>query len=94
MCMAIILKWSEMLHAEMNVPLLDLQKKTEEMLIEFGEERSKLLYLFIEPGEYKSLPEGRTDNTHLSAYGAFKVCDLVVEEIRNTLPEIADFLKN
>lgn len=80
--------------AEMKVYLLDLHKKTEEMLIEFGEERSKLLYLFIEPGEYKSLPEGRTDNTHLSAYGAFLVCDLTVEEIRNAIPEIADFLKN
>ncbi len=79
--------------SEMNVLLLDLHKKTEEMLIEFGEERSKLLYLHIEPREYKSLPEGRIDNTHLSAYGAFKVCDLVAEEIRNSIPELAAFLK-
>ena len=82
------------LAAELNVPLLDLHKRTEEMLIKFGEERSKLLFLFIEPMEYKSLPEGKTDNTHLSAYGAFKVCDLAAEEIRNSIPELSIFLKD
>jgi len=82
------------LASELNVPLLDLHKRTEQMLIEFGEERSKLLFLFIEPMEYKSLPEGRIDNTHLSAYGAFKVCDFAVEEIRNLIPDLAVFLKD
>lgn len=79
---------------ELNIQLIDLHKRTEQMLIEFGEERSKLLFLFIEPNEYKSLPEGRVDNTHLSAYGAFKVCDLAAEEIRNNIPELFIFLKN
>ncbi len=78
----------------MNVILLDLHKRTEEMLIEFGEEKSKLLFLLIEPMEYKSLPEGKTDNTHLSAYGAFKVCDLASEEIRKLIPELAAYLKD
>ena len=80
--------------AEMNVLLLDLHKRTEEMLIEFGEERSKLLFLSIDSTEYKSLLGGKTDNTHLSAYGAFKVCDLAAEEIRNLIPELASFLKD
>ena len=78
----------------MNVILLDLHKKTEEMLIEFGEEKSKLLFLLIEPMEYKSLTEGKTDNTHLSAYCAFKICDLAAVEIRNLIPELAIFLKD
>ena len=80
--------------SELNVLLLDLHKKTEQMLIEFGEERSKLLFLYIKPIEYKSMPEGKTDNTHLSAYGGFKVCDLAAEEIRNLIPELAIFLKD
>lgn len=79
---------------EYNVPLLDLHKKTEEMLKEFGEELSKNLFLHISPNEYKSLPEGRTDNTHLSPYGAFKVCDLAVEELRTSLPELIKWLKD
>lgn len=80
--------------SELNVWLLDLHKRTEEMLKAFGEEKSKLLFLHIEPNEYKSLPEGKTDNTHLSAYGAFKVCDLAAEEIRNLIPDLAEFLKD
>jgi lysophospholipase L1-like esterase len=78
---------------ELNVPLLDLQKGTEKLLKEFGEEKSKCLYLYIEPFEYKSLPNGKTDDTHLSAYGAFKVCDLAAEEIRASVKELARWLK-
>lgn len=79
---------------ELNVPLLDLHKRTEKMLVEFGQEKSKLLFLHIEPNEYKSLPEGKMDDTHLSAYGAFKVCDLAIEEIQKSVPELVKFLKN
>ena len=78
---------------EYNVPLLDLHERTEQMLREYGKELSKKLFLHILPVEYKSLPEGRTDNTHLSACGAFKVCDLAVEEIRSLLPELVKWLK-
>jgi lysophospholipase L1-like esterase len=76
-----------------NVPLLDLHKKTEEMLKDFGKEQSKKLFLHIFPDEYKSLPEGKTDDTHLSPYGAFKVCDLAIEEIGSSLPELVKHLK-
>jgi len=78
---------------EYNVPLLDLHKKTEQMLKEFGDEQSKKLFLHISPNEYKSLPEGKIDNTHLSPYGAFKVCDIAVEELRVSLPELIKWLK-
>ena len=79
---------------EYNVPLLDLHKKTEQMLKEYGKELSKKLFLHISPVEYKSLPEGRNDDTHLSPYGAFKVCDLAVEELRISLSELVKWLKN
>ncbi len=82
------------LAAEYKVPLLDLHKKTTELLIQYGEKRSEQLFLIIKPGEYKSLPEGKDDNTHLSANGAFKVCDLAVEEIREAVPELAAWLKD
>ncbi|AKD03743.1 rhamnogalacturonan acetylesterase [Pontibacter korlensis] len=80
--------------AEQNVPLLDLEKRTRELVSRYGEERSKDLFLHLEPGEYESLPEGRQDDTHLSAYGAFRVSDLVAEEMRTALPEVAKFLKD
>ena len=49
----------------------------------YGEEKSKKLFLHIEPGEYPSLPEGRKDDTHLAA-----------EEIRLKIKELASFLKD
>ncbi len=79
--------------AQHNVPLLDLHKRTKELVSRYGEERSKALFLHIHPTEYASLPEGRADDTHLSAYGAFRVTDLVAEEMQTALPELAKLLK-
>lgn len=76
-----------------NVPLLDLEKRTRELVQTYGEEKSKALFLHLGPNEYASLPEGRTDDTHLSAYGAFRVSDLVAEEMQKNLPEVAKLLK-
>lgn len=78
---------------EEDVPLLDLHRKTRELLERYGPERSKLLFLHIKPGEYPSLPEGREDDSHLSATGAFRICDLAVEEMRSSLPELCRYLK-
>lgn len=78
---------------EKKVILLDLQAKSEAILIQYGEENSKQLFLHIAPGEYSSLPDGKTDDTHFSPTGAFRISDLVAEEIRLKIPELANFLK-
>lgn len=79
---------------EKNVILLDLHKKSEELLISYSEENSKKLFLHIEPGEYPSLPEGKTDDTHFSPTGAFRICDLAAEEIKLKVKKLAAYLKN
>lgn len=79
--------------AEQKVPLLDLEKRTKDLVSRYGEEKSKDLFLHLEPNEYESLPEGRHDDTHLSAYGAFRVSDLAAKEMRTALPEVAKLLK-
>lgn len=79
--------------AEEMVPLLDLQKRTETLVQSLGPELSKKLYMWIEPGEYKSLPQGRRDNTHLNPLGASRVCDLAVDEIRTAVPGLARWLR-
>jgi lysophospholipase L1-like esterase len=78
----------------MNVLLLDLHKKSEEYIIKLGEERSKNFYLHIATDEYSSLPEGKTDDTHLSPTGAFRICDFATEEIKLKIPQLANYLKN
>ncbi|HEY6437679.1 MAG TPA: rhamnogalacturonan acetylesterase [Ignavibacteriaceae bacterium] len=79
--------------AEKNVILLDMQAKSETLLILYGEENSKQLYLHIAPGEYPSLPNGKIDDTHFSPTGAFRMCDLAIEEIRAKVKLLAIFLK-
>lgn len=76
-----------------NVPLLDMHARTRELLLEWGPERSKALFLHLMPGQYEAKPEGAADDTHLSGTGAFKLCDLAVAEMKRCLPELAMHFK-
>ncbi|WP_262249799.1 rhamnogalacturonan acetylesterase [Parapedobacter soli] len=76
-----------------NVPLLDMHARTRELLLEWGPERSKALFLHFVPGQYEAKPEGAADDTHLSGTGAFKLCDLAVAEMKRELPELAGHFK-
>lgn len=58
---------------EMNVPFVDLQLLTEDMVLEAGVDGSKELYMWVSPGEYERYPEGKEDNSHLSVLGATEV---------------------
>lgn len=78
---------------EQKVPLLDLHRKTVEVIEQFGIEKSKELFLHYKAGDYDKFPEGKEDNTHLSPTGAFKVADLAIEEIKKEVPELKVFLK-
>lgn len=77
-----------------HVPLFDLHKQTIALLEQFGVEKSKELFLHYRPGDYERFPEGKADDTHLSPTGAFKVCDLAVQELKRELPELILFLKD
>jgi lysophospholipase L1-like esterase len=66
---------------ELKVQLIDLQLKTEEMVISYGPEKSKELYLWVEPGD-KNYPDGKQDNTHFCPKGAETVALIVANEIR------------
>jgi lysophospholipase L1-like esterase len=68
--------------AETRTPLIDLDRKSQQLLQRFGEEQSRLLFLHLYPGEHPNYPEGKTDNTHFSELGARLVAQLVLEGIR------------
>jgi lysophospholipase L1-like esterase len=74
---------------EQQTPLLDLTRKTGELLEKLGPERSKRLFNNVEPGEFEAFPDGYKDGTHLNAMGACRVCDLAIEEILAKVPELA-----
>ena len=59
-----------------------MHRKSERLIVDLGPEGSKKVFLSIAPGVYKSLPNGREDNTHFSEYGATKMAEFAVEGIR------------
>jgi lysophospholipase L1-like esterase len=63
---------------EQNVPMIDLDKKSQDLFQKFGEENSKLLFNQVEPGEHPNYPEGKIDNTHFNELGARKIAELVL----------------
>lgn len=77
-----------------NIVLLNLHKKSEELVKHLGKEKSKQLFLHIQPGEYNSLPDGLEDNTHLSSYGAFRICDLAITEIKDKIKNLSVYIKD
>lgn len=78
---------------EMQVPLIDMHRKSEKLIRDFGPDSSKKLFLWIEPGVYKSLPEGKQDNTHFSEFGALKMAELAVDGIKELKLELVKHLK-
>jgi lysophospholipase L1-like esterase len=77
-----------------QVTLLDLNARSRTLIMDWGEEKSKELFMHIAPGQYDRFPEGIVDNTHFSPTGAFRICDLVVEEMKLKLPDLAKFFNN
>ncbi len=76
-----------------DVPLIDMHRKSERLIVELGPEGSKKIFLWIAPGEYKSLPKGREDNTHFSELGATRMAELAVEGIRELNLDLVRRLK-
>jgi lysophospholipase L1-like esterase len=65
-----------------HVPLIDLDRKSQELLQRFGVENSRHLFLQLAPGEHPNYPEGKDDNTHFNEYGARLMAQLVLAEIK------------
>lgn len=78
---------------QLNVPMIDMQKRSERVIVEQGMEGSKKIFLHINPGEYKSLPEGKADNTHFSEYGARLMAGLFCEGLIEINHELVRYLK-
>jgi len=74
---------------EEGVVLFDMDKQTQQLYQQFGDEQSTLLFLQLKPGEHPNYPQGKEDNTHFNELGARMVAQLVLKEIRNQLPELS-----
>lgn len=79
--------------AQEKVPLVDLDKRSQELLTDLGPEKSKLLYLHLEPGAHPNYPDGEEDDTHFNELGARMMAQLVLDEIRQLDLELVDLVK-
>jgi lysophospholipase L1-like esterase len=75
------------------IPLIDMHRKTERLIIDLGEIPSKKLFNHVDSG-HVNYPQGKIDNTHLSPTGAKAVAHLVVEGIRESKLGLAEQLIN
>jgi DNA sulfur modification protein DndE len=70
------------LAASYKVPLVDLHKSSEALIVQHGAAGSEKLFKTTPAGHYKMLPNGVTDNTHFNTYGATLMAGLVAKEIK------------
>lgn len=76
-----------------NLALIDLNARSEKLFNELGPEKCKEIFIHIAPGEMSNYPEGIADDTHFSEYGAMKMAELVVDEIKNKNLDLVNYLK-
>lgn len=74
---------------ETQVPLIDLDKESQELLQQFGPETSKYLYNHLQVGENPNYPEGKEDDTHFSELGARKMAEIVLADIKTLKLDLA-----
>jgi lysophospholipase L1-like esterase len=73
-----------------NVSLIDLDKKSRDLMQAMGSEPAKLLFMQLEPGEHPAYPGGQKDNTHFNEFGARKMASLVLTGLSENKIELAE----
>jgi lysophospholipase L1-like esterase len=79
--------------AENKVALIDMHRKSEELIKQYGVEESRKLFLQLKPDENVNYPNGIEDNTHFSPPGARIMAGLAVDGIREQKLGLRKYLK-
>jgi len=78
---------------DLNVPLVDMHRASEKLIVEYGAEKSKKLFLQLKAGENPNYPNGIEDNTHFNRAGAEEMAKLAVAEIKKSKIKLRKYLK-
>ena len=73
-----------------KTPLIDLDKKSRDLMQAMGPEYATLLFMQLEPGEHPAYPDGQKDNTHFNEYGARRIAELVLKGLKENGVELAE----
>lgn len=79
---------------KLNVPFVDANKITHELVQGLGREESKKLYMWVEPNTVPAVPKGSVDNTHLNIYGARVVAGLLLDAMAEVVPALAPYVRH
>jgi lysophospholipase L1-like esterase len=77
---------------ELDVPLIDLHAETEKLFEMLGPEKTKEIFLILEPGESPNYPDGVEDNTHLQEEGARIIAEMVAAQLKKLDLPISEFV--
>ncbi|MFL6468396.1 MAG: rhamnogalacturonan acetylesterase [Pyrinomonadaceae bacterium] len=78
---------------EQKVPLIDMHIMSEAVIVKYGVEGSRTLFLQLKPGENANYPNGVEDNTHFRPAGAEEMAKLVVTGIQENKLKVRKYLK-
>ena len=80
--------------AELDVPFVDLNRLTHDLVQGMGREASKSLFCWVPANTYAACPKGRQDNTHLNIYGARRVARLAVNALAEAVPTLKPYIRD
>ena len=79
---------------ELDVPFVDLNRITHDLVERMGPETSKQLFVWVAPNTVPALSDGREDNTHLNVRGAATVAWLAVQEVIKVVPALKPYVRH
>lgn len=79
---------------ELDVPFVDMNRITHELVEGLGPVESKKLFMWVPANTVSAMPKGREDNTHLNIYGARIVAGLTVDAIAQAVPALASYVRH
>jgi lysophospholipase L1-like esterase len=77
----------------LHIPLIDMHRKTEKLLVGLGDQASTKFFNYVDSG-HVNYPTGKKDNTHLNPEGAKVFAGLVIEGIKETKIGLSKYLIN
>ncbi len=73
-----------------HVNVIDLDKESRQLYQQMGPVNTKLLFMELDSAEHPNYPVGRHDGTHFNEYGARKIAEIVLNDIKAQHLELAD----
>lgn len=75
-----------------KVSMIDLDKESRLMYEKMGPIATKKLFMQLEPGLHPNYPGGKKDNTHFNEFGARKIAQLVLAEMKKQQLELCNYV--